>query len=137
VTIVSSKICQIKVAYSPKGLSKYPLYRISLQFFLQSCCSQSKLRIWIQISTPSQSQAPDRNLEEKWKKNWISVYVDKPFWEKAKFTLSFSLNWKRNFLDWATSISKLCSLKSIKDIPDQIFLSLGLWFCFKTLKKWP
>ena len=46
---------------------------------------QPKLRNWTQISTRSQSQAPDRNSEEKWKKNQISVFLYKPFWEKALF----------------------------------------------------
>ena len=73
----------LKVDYSQKGLSKYPFYPISLQFFLQISCSQSKLRIWIQNSTPSQIQALSKNLEEKLKKSWIIVYFHKPFWKKS------------------------------------------------------
>ena len=75
-----------KIAYSQKGLSKYPLASFFLQFFLQISSNQSKFRIWIQISTPSQSQAPSKNLEEKLMKKRRSVYFHKPFWEEATFT---------------------------------------------------
>ena len=68
----------LKVAFYHKGFSKYPLYPISLQFFLQISCSQLKLRFCTQISTPSQSQAPSKK-----QKVWASGYLHKPYREKA------------------------------------------------------
>ena len=44
--------------------------------------------IWIQISTPSQSQALSKNLEKKLMKNRRSLYFHKPFLEKATFKMN-------------------------------------------------
>ena len=64
------KYRSFKVSLFSKGLSKYPLYPISRKFFLQISCSQS--------------QASDRNLGEKWKKN---VYLMDLFKECYLYTV--------------------------------------------------
>ena len=69
--ITVQKIILLKVAYSKKGLSKYPLYPISLQIFLQISCSQSQLRIWIQFSTPVNHKV----RIEIWRKNWSKLIL--------------------------------------------------------------
>ena len=53
----------------------------------------------IQTSTPSQSQALNKNLKEKWKKNQISAYtyLHKPFREKATFSKGQTKNYEIQF----------------------------------------
>ena len=88
----------VKVAGSWKVSSKYSLYMISPQFFLQIYCSQSKLRIWIQMSNSSQSRAPSKNLKKKLEKNQRSVYFHKYFQEKATFKKDTFSFWKKTSL---------------------------------------